>query len=109
MTRSPKPALRFLDDPTASEVPRGQLDDHPIAHEHAHEIPLEAAADVRRNVVRIDLNFIQPARQLRANNAFYRACALAHTDISCFARFASAGSSVRISQPSAVTTTVCSK
>jgi hypothetical protein len=61
--------LSLPDNSSASEIPRGQFHNHPIAYEHADEIPLEPAADVRRNPMRIDLHLVQPARQLRANHA----------------------------------------
>ena len=111
-------ALSLPDDPAAIEVARCQLHDDPVPHEQANEIPLDPAADVRRNPVRIDFYFVQPARQLSANNPLDRPIGIAHTrdgareparPSSSGTRSASAGSSVRISQPSGVTTTVCSK
>jgi hypothetical protein len=62
-------SLCFPDDSTSRQIPWRQLDDHPITHEHADEIPLEPAADVRRDAVRIDFHFVQPARQLRPHDA----------------------------------------
>src|SRR5207247_6490230 len=95
--------------PPERQIPRRQFHPHPLAHEHPDEIPLEPPADVRRNPVRLDLDFVQPARQLRPDDALDRPAALGHTESSCLARPASAGSSVRISHLSPVTTTVCSK
>src|SRR5690349_4170411 len=60
-------AFSLLHDPSASEIPRRQFNNHPIADKHANEIPLESPADVRRNTVRIDFHFVQPAWQLRPN------------------------------------------
>jgi len=69
-TRRPKPcASSFSHYPSASEIPRRQFNDDSIADEHADEIPFEPSADVRRDAVRIDFHFIQPAGQLRPHDA----------------------------------------
>jgi len=50
--------LRLPDDPAALHIAGRQLHNHPIAHEHADEIPSGPAADVRRDAVRIDFHFV---------------------------------------------------
>jgi len=44
--------------PPASEIPRGQFHNHPIADQHTNEILVQAAADVRRNPVPVDFHVV---------------------------------------------------
>src|SRR5688572_22590830 len=61
---SPYAFLRLLQNPPAAEVARRQLDDHLVADEHAHEIPLGPAAEVRGNPPPLDVHVVQATGQL---------------------------------------------
>ena len=65
---------------------------------------------MRRDAVGVNFNFVQTARQLRPDDALHLAIVHRTTAASSvLARASSDGRSVKISQPSAVTVTVCSK
>src|SRR5689334_2040560 len=84
-------------DPPARDVLR-QLDPHPIAHQHAHEVAIDPICDVRRHDrSTIQANAIQRARQLFGDRSGY---VLTRTGTSL---------AVRIHGSPAVTATVCSK
>ena len=80
--------------PPARQIARRQLQFHPIADDQPDEIPLDPAADMRRNPAgAVDLDVIQSARQLIPDEPGDRA--LAHVYVrtaapsNCFARAAS--------------------
>src|SRR2546425_3648996 len=64
--------LCLPDDPAAIQIAGRQLHHYSIAYQRADEIPLEPAADVRRDPVPLDVHFVQPARQLRPDDPLDR-------------------------------------
>ena len=61
--------LRFPDDPAARHIPRRELYDYAITDQQSHEIPFRPVARMRRNPRTVDLDLIQPTRQLRPDHA----------------------------------------
>jgi len=61
--------LRLPDDSAARQIPRRQLHDDPIADQEPDEISLQTTADMcRDSPTPVDVDPIQPARQLRFND-----------------------------------------
>ena len=68
----------YLDNPSARQIARRQLDNDPVANEQPDEIPLERAADMGRYAAAFNVDPIQAARQLRFDHTLDNLSRLRH-------------------------------